>query len=216
MDGGTALATVNSNATAAVTKTVVTFARGANRTLNLTASGGAQHVIGAWMFDGTNREIAVFNGSRSGWKASDATGAAGGGGPENSPLQVVDQLQPDLTIICLTINDWANAVSVSSWQTSMQTLITKAKATGDVILMSGVPSNITTTTQANQQAFVTALKSLAASNGVPMLDIWTRWYGAGAGWSSNKALGWMYDDLHPSATGYADIANEVFAMLRAN
>ena len=103
VDGGTALATVTGNASSAVVKTVVTFARGQNHTLNLTASGGAQHVLGVWMFDSTNREIAVFNGSRSGFTAANVVNS---NSVENGALPVVAALQPDVTIICLTINDW--------------------------------------------------------------------------------------------------------------
>ena len=98
----------------------------------------------------------------------------------------------------------------------MQTLITAAKASGDVILMSGVPSSTTQASQAAQQSFVTALQNLAVSNSVPMLDIWTSWYGASGGWTSNNALGEMYDTLHPNGRGYPDLENQAFLMLRAS
>jgi lysophospholipase L1-like esterase len=123
-------------------------------------------------------------------------------------LYFIDAIAPDLSIIDLTINDWNSATDLTTYSSNLQTLITRCKLTGNVILMTGNPSN----TGAAQSSYVAAVASLATSNSVPLIDIWTLW----GSWASANSNGWMFDALHPNAAGYAQIASTVLPYITVN
>jgi lysophospholipase L1-like esterase len=106
---------------------------------------------------------------------------------------------PVLSIIGFGHNEFINSVPVATFKANVQTLITKATATGSVILQTQVPNGTPRTP--DQELCNQALYELADSNDVALLDIGIRW-GAKA---SNDPL--MYaDNTHPSNQGLADMA----------
>jgi lysophospholipase L1-like esterase len=116
----------------------------------------------------------------------------------------------DLIAIDLTINDALGNVAVATYKANMQTIINMAKATGaSVLLLTGNPSRIDIITDAQQQIFRTAIKDLATTNDLPLIDQWAKY----TDWVSMDAKSFMYNANHPNKLGYADlgafVANQV-------
>jgi len=63
----------------------------------------------------------------------------------------------------------------------------------------------------NKPRIIAAYKTLAAANGLGVIDIYRRW----VSYPVSNALGLYLDVLHPNATGYWDIAAAPNAILRA-
>lgn len=123
---------------------------------------------------------------------------------DNQPYNFVNalpDLAPNLTIICLTINDWANDTAEATYKANMQMIIDAAIETGDVLLVVGVPSNTGTAPVDRQQRFAGYVRDLADTNDLPVIDLSERWV--------SQALladrGIYYDGLHPSNVGHYDI-----------
>lgn len=98
-------------------------------------------------------------------------------------------------LVDLGINDAAAGVTVATYTANIQTIITNIKAAGaDAILIAPPPQQSGTVNSLLSQ-YVTALYSLAASNKVPLIDIF---YGFGSNFNSP----FMFNGNHPNDQGY--------------
>lgn len=128
-------------------------------------------------------------------------------------------LRPDLTLVCLDINDWALSVAAGTYDLStaathseqLRKIVVAAQASGDVVLVTGAPSKTTSFSRAAQSAILHATRNVASICGVPIVDVHaefgTQEYAAAAGlYLPNN------DTVHPGAAGYAAIAGHVAAL----
>jgi hypothetical protein len=210
LDGGTAT-TQSTGGTAGVASMTLTGAVGTH-TVNVTwASGGEVDVIGVEASNSTMPNVIIENAGAGGAKAANLASQAGpyGGGF----AAIYSLVGCDLSIDEDGINDWNAAVTIPSFTTSMQTVVTAQRNAGsDVAIFSPVPSN-PGTTNAAQLTYVNALQGIAAANSngasltLPFINNWQAFYGptngTTNGWAYANAQGWMADNLHPSAYGYA-------------
>jgi lysophospholipase L1-like esterase len=175
-------------------------------TINLVCSNnGNIDLVAVEAYDSTTPAIDLFQAGQNGAKAADIAGAASAW----SPLNALGAFAPDMSVICLTINDSNNATALSSYTTSLQAIITKAKLSGDVLLMVGVPSGTTAATDGTLDGYIAVCRSLATLNNVGLLDLTVRWTSYAA---ANPA--WPYfDTAHPGPSGYADVAKAVLAAI---
>ncbi|MHB8285785.1 MAG: SGNH/GDSL hydrolase family protein [Caulobacteraceae bacterium] len=205
IDGMAASAAVSTAVASGVSK--ATFAASALgvHTLALAATSTANvYIIGIHGYSTTSPKISILN---MGWSSAESTDWATNGTAYN-PLSALAYTSPDLTLICLDINDWAKGVTPATHLTNYQALAAQAKLTGDVALVVGFPSNPASTsyplaTAATQAAIVAQDYALAASLDCPLVDLTYRF----GGWASANALGEAYNDLHPNNLGYPDIAS---------
>lgn len=117
----------------------------------------------------------------------------------------IDVWQPTLTVIATITNDIGNSIDVNTYKTNVQTLITRAKQYGDVLL---VANNVREDkTKEVQQPYVDALRDLAITNKCAFLDFFTRWDFKG------QSHGLMDDILHPNKAGHQEIANALTRVL---
>lgn len=157
------------------------------------------------------------------------TGAVVGGFTYNAqPTSALGCLNvigaPDLTIIALETNDYANlATPLAQYTASMQTLITNAKLTGDVLLIAcptpqrrrgpdGIGGNgddIPLGTSPVLADYTQALYTLADTNGCAVLDLQHNW----GPYATALANGVMSDDYHPSEIGHWAYAQAVSAAI---
>ncbi len=114
---------------------------------------------------------------------------------------------PDLCIIALGVNDYANGVAVANSQTGLQTLVTACQKSGDVVFLLEYPSNPATYSQASQSAMLNMEIAFAAANNIPVIN----WPARIVSWQNgvNLGLGLSTDPIHPSASAYADVAYQV-------
>jgi lysophospholipase L1-like esterase len=177
----------------------------AKRTLNNAAwdirkvdGTGPIMIAGVDAYDSSSSNVSVWNMGSSGsdistWMAGQFT-------------TVAPSLAPDLTIICLTINDWVAGTASGKYNAGIQALIDAAKKTGDVLLMVGVPTRDGDAAPvARQKIYADYIRTLASKNNVPLVDMVYNWKSQ----ESVQDKGYYFDGMHPSAQGYLEIATTV-------
>ena len=165
--------TINAaNATTALIRAEVTFAtKDANPIVITRTTGGFVNIVGevAWDSAAAGVEVANFGiyGSVTSYMA-DTTSVY-------SPGNALAVYAPVITIINAGTNDLAQGVSLASWLTSMQLLITTAKASGDCMVEWPTIASTSIPASGNgdaptRRAFRVALFNLAVSNGCGYVD----------------------------------------------
>lgn len=206
VDGGSTIATVSCVGTNTVTRTTVTGVARGTHTINIaTTSTASVYVIGIAGRDSTISKILTNN---LGIIASTAASWAAINASNYGYVPAMAALTPDCTFINLTINDIVNNTeSISTYTANLQTLINGALAAGgDVVLMVGNPGLNANFGNSIGQSFIAAVHSLAVSNGLPCIDLMTKW----VSYAVSAPLGYYGDsNEHPISTGYADIATSV-------
>jgi lysophospholipase L1-like esterase len=208
VDGGATLATVNANGSANLVKTTVQCARGTH-TINIARNGtGTNLFIAAIIcYDSQDKRALVLNAGYSGSAISQWNDMTTGWGSLNASIKYA----PDLSIICVDINDAANGVAAESWLVTMRNIIKFLKASGDIIIAKGCGSNPAIIAQATQDTYAVALARIRQEYNLPsIVNFTTEMLG---GWTAANAAGLMYDDKHPLASGYARHAAAVFRAL---
>lgn len=205
VDGGAALATVNANvAGGAIVRQTVTTTLGPH-TINIKRVSGTCYIAGVDAYDSTAKKVSILNMGWSGARASNWVD------PVNAYLGIggLSGVAPDLSIICFGLNEATGEIGTvggpgADYEAKMQTIIAEAAKTGDVILM--VPQR--PGTGFNQTARFDSIRNsiyaLADGNDCPVIDISSR-----IRHDTDDALGIYYDEGHPNALGYADIAQLV-------
>ncbi|WKL57986.1 SGNH/GDSL hydrolase family protein [Asticcacaulis sp. ZE23SCel15] len=184
-------------------KYTLTTELGANA-LNIRAQNiETTYLAGIIAYNSAIKEISVLNAGWSGAKASDLNN----GSPyAYGPVNAISVYDPDLVIINIGINDanQASPTATATFSSHVQAVITAAKAAGaDVVLMA--PTPIGSSYAANLNTLSAAVVALGITNGVPVIDLRTRF----TDYTTANAAGWMRDTLHPNASGYAQIATAV-------
>jgi lysophospholipase L1-like esterase len=206
VDGGAEIANIDTtNASTLVQFFTLTVPAGTHR-LDITRTSGTPIVLAAIGRTAATKQIKVYNGGFGGGTV--ATYISGGASSYN-PRQMFKTLAPKLSIISLTINDANTATNTTTYQTSMDTLIADGKISGDVIVMDGPPSQATTVPVATQKTYRDIARARAIANNCVYISLTDRW----GSWEAKNPLGWYYDNLHPSATGYDDIATVLASLL---
>jgi hypothetical protein len=148
--------------------------------------------------------VKVGNPSQDGSKAQGWTTSTSLGG-----VPCLKAYAPDLTFINLGINDGGAHAGTATFTTWIQTIITGALISGDVIVCGISPTNTANGNDPYRNTYLPVLRSLAEINGCGWISIQDRL----GSYDAANTLGIMAGDgLHPNALGHADIAR---AMLRA-
>jgi lysophospholipase L1-like esterase len=87
----------------------------------------------------------------------------------------------------------------------MQTIITEAQTSGDVLLKSTVPSNGSPYTTFEPE-YLPVIQALAISNSCGYLAVFDRC----VSYTVSNGYGYYSDGLHPSNFGYSAVAQAVF------
>jgi lysophospholipase L1-like esterase len=199
--GGTAVV-VDCAGPVGIIKVTVTCPAAASPVLSITRTAGNDlYFLAVDSYLSTRPAIRVGN---AGASAAKTTGWVDNTSVLSS-LNTLRTYAPDLTVISLGINDTApTAVTVAQWTTNMRTLIRVAQESGDVIIMSVVPSQDLSRAAIEAQ-YATAGKALAVETGCIFIDLFARF----GSWVDANAKGWMADPAHPNAAGYAIMADMV-------
>lgn len=173
-------------------------------TLNVNRVSGTTTLTAIEAFNSTISQVLIDN---CGWSSSTSTNwndPFGAGSPATAATWT--SYAPDLVVVNLGINDWVAGTSAATYITNIQAIITAIKggASCDIILMTPVPTNTTNASIANQQSLITAMRSLAQANNLPLIDMWARWQS----YAVSQPLGYYADTFtHPIAFGYSDNAS---------
>ena len=110
------------------------------------------------------------------------------------------------------INDWTAGTTVASFTASMQKIVDAAKLSGDVVLMTPFPSDLSAASQTAQDAIVSAIKQLGVTNSVPVIDNRARFDSYTQAVADGGALDFY--KLHLNTNGYALRADSVTALMK--
>jgi lysophospholipase L1-like esterase len=205
--GGSSVPVVTGTGTcgaAGVHKTTITAALPATtNAVTLSATSGTVYVIGVDPSLSTTTRIRVSNLGFSGAKTSDFYPVSQGYG-FGYTLQTY---APDLCIIWLGVNDAGASVAATTYATNLAGIVTYCQASGDVILMTLVPSSGSPYTTYEPE-YLSQVQSVAATSSLPIVDIWDRYK---ATWQTS----FMSNALHPNNSGYLDIAGAISKILIA-
>lgn len=188
-----------------VTKVTISAGSVGAHTLKIARVSGSVQFVGTIAYTAAVKEITIINGGWSGSTAANWNVINGAW----DPLLFIPQLAPDLTIIDLTINDWVAATLPATYRASMQALMAVAARTGDVLLLSGVPSNTGSASLVNQSSKLADYATLANIAGLYNVNQTTLF----TSWSAANAAGYTFDNLHYNSTGYAVTAAALAALL---
>jgi lysophospholipase L1-like esterase len=169
------------------------------------ANGGVfsgSRIIGVDVYDSTRADVAVWNMGISG-----ATTALWLSQGKANPLSMLATLDPDLTVICLGINDLGQNVTPAVYKANIRAIALSAKASGDVVLM--VPNRISHP-EDRQQAYEAVLIELSNELHVPLVNLPSL---LGRDIGKAVAAGNMLDDLHPSLAAHRLIGPTVGELL---
>jgi lysophospholipase L1-like esterase len=178
----------------------VTATSGAVSMAKTTPDATRFDILGVVCYKSNKKQIDVYNYGSSGKKVGDFSSASAYAWGLYNALW--DSIIPDLTVINLTINDTLQSTAIATYTSQLQAIITKAKSVGECILMTGLPQSSTYSTQ--QSLIYQAVRDLAASNNVLIIDIGYRWVNQTI--SSNF---YAADFVHGNAAGYADVARAI-------
>jgi lysophospholipase L1-like esterase len=177
-----------------------------SETLTLSWTAGDFRLAGVHLYNAADRLLQVFNAGVNGAQASSVTSSTAGTGG----LHWIPFWDADLAILNFGINDFFVSKSVATFTSEMQQIISAFKAAGtDVILTTSVPTSITGTP--THVEYMDALRDLAIANKLLLVDIFATW----VDWATGNALGWYSDATHPTATGYAEIAEQIAGVISA-
>lgn len=180
----------------------------AGNSVTITRTGGAGtglEIMGLEAWDSTKKQVIMCNvgvwGSKSAdWIVSDGTG--------RKALDLINTMPAGyftFATVKAGINDAGSAIAVSTYKSNLQTLINAIKAKGmDCILETDNPVQAN-----NMAAYITALKELAASNNLLLINSYDAW----GTYTYANAQGWMADTSHPSAAGYTNMATYLSSKL---
>lgn len=134
---GVVRATVSTTKAPGMEVTTVSFPETSGPVTVRWASGGAVFIAGGVAWRSSVKRARVIN--------------AGWGGAKIADWTTTDQLYlaygsipvvgPDVSVICLTINDWNGATAVATYKASLGLLVDRCLTVGDVLLMTGAPSD---------------------------------------------------------------------------
>lgn len=204
LDGGATLTTLNHNQAALVRKATVSGTL-APHTLNIVWASGTCYVVGVHAYNSAAKEVACLNFGASGALTANLVDVAQGYSAMNAASLAAYGF--DAIVLNIGINDLNTGANLTQSLANIQTLINTYKGLpADVILVA--PWGTAGSVSPNAFSFNQALYSLALSNNIPLVDMYSRM----PDWIASQTAGLTFDTLHPNGVGYSEYA---IAHLRA-
>ncbi|WP_337033218.1 GDSL-type esterase/lipase family protein [Paenibacillus illinoisensis] len=174
--------------------------------ITITTVATATHgltIVGAYEGKAATAGVRVNAIGVTGSKTSAALG-------ENFLYAEIDMWNPALTVISYSSNDYASQTALETFRTQTQTLITRAKQFGDVLLF---PAGTRVASLAIPlESYINVYRELADANGIAFVDSYTRWK-ADPSYAKNTLQFIASDDVHMNDYGHQDLADALYNAL---
>jgi lysophospholipase L1-like esterase len=204
VNGGSGTTIIETGSSAMV-KTTITGPLGTTGVL-IAPNTGISYFLGVVAYNSAVKEVSILNAGFAGGSVGNFIDASS----VWSPLNVLGFIEPDLTIIDLTVNDANLGTAAATYQTNLELIIARAKLTGDVVIIGGAPTVTSFASMAVQLRINNMAAAVAAKNSlnfVSFIDLWkSRDAIIAAGYDSG-------DGVHISSTGYAAMAAQIGPLL---
>ena len=205
IDGGTTTTFNTYNASPSVAKIhKITGLSDGSHTIVITKSDDTKqfYFIGYTPIKGVNG-IRVDNLGKGGMYAKEAL-------KKDNSIEAMFLYDPDLTVIGFLANDSNGNSTLAEYTENIQAIITRAKLTGDVLLVSfGMRTEVVS---AVTKTFADEMKRLALLNNCAYLDMFNRW-GADADFAK-YTLELLNDTVHPNDSGHQEGATAILDVVR--
>lgn len=165
----TKLGEYNCNGTASVSSVTFTSPKLADGIVKIRNDGtGTANVGAVFVYKAGAPQLIITHGSRS---AGTAANFADVSAPHRGMGQL-DTIRPDLTIVCLTINDIIAATAAGTYNTALTTVVAKALRFGDVIVATGQPAGSANFLSGNAMRDIEVeARKVAAAHGCMFLNM---------------------------------------------
>jgi len=117
--------------------------------------------------------------------------------------EIAKILNPNLILICLTVNDAARRTPKDVYEENFRQLIRSIPPEADIIALSGVPVNEESASDSYHRSIIDAAISVAVENNITFLDFRARWVSQ----KYQPERNYYFDGVHPSKWGHRDIGN---------
>jgi len=168
---------------------------GSTDPLYFAINSGNSFISGIDAYDSTTKSVRLFGIGWSGGRVADWIANVNGFDPFPSLLA----MQLDLVVLRVGTNDARTNSGLAAFSTNLTTLVDALIAGGtNVAIATHFPFDPAVASQAQQDSYVQAARDVATSRSLRVFDTYAR-----IGTYANAvANGWMYDTLHPNASGY--------------
>jgi hypothetical protein len=209
-DGGTTTAyTVANNADTAVHMGTYTVPNGGTATSVTFVQGvGDAFLSGVNTRTAANPGIEIYNCGATAMQVSTMAAAVVPGGNANTwntmaaiPV-LLDSNALNVTFLDGWYNDFSHGATLANTQSKMQTLITAAKAFGDVVYTTYVPMSTDYVSVATFESWHKGMMQVALDNDIPVIDMYTGFLP----YAVSSLYGTYGDPIHLSAAGQALVA----------
>jgi lysophospholipase L1-like esterase len=167
-------------------------------TVEVKRVSGVASILGMEGYDAGKKQVRVINASVSGSSTDSWVTASN----PWRPLPMISTLAPDLTFICLGINDMGDfpaSLDDGVYVGRMQQLINAASASGDVVLCIPTPCAVSVLSAAVQAKLAGLITDLGRTNKTPVIDFRAPL----VSYEAANPIGFYYDTRHPNALGYS-------------
>lgn len=120
----------------------------------------------------------------------------------------VDFWTPSLSIISLIANDYHTTVSLETYRSQIETIVSKAILTSSSVMLTSIGGVLEVVKTIPIKEYKQILYDVAMKYGIAYLDIAKRW-----GNTYQNASGFINDGTHPTQIGHQDIASAVLKVL---
>jgi lysophospholipase L1-like esterase len=180
------------------TSTITAGSLSASNTLSATEITASTSILCEGAYNSATKQVNIYN---AGW-----WGTASGLWAAN--VSTISYLAPSLTIIRCCIND--NGVTApATVVANITTIVTAAKAVGDVLIDDENPAS----GQTGAAAINAAVQTYAVANNIPFVDSYGRW--ANNLYASALGSSYYSDGFHPTSLGYYGLARADAKVLSA-
>lgn len=200
----TLIGTINQSGALGISSQQFTSSKFADGIVKFKNDGAALALIsGCICWLSTEKAVIVCQGT---WSAATAATYAATTNPWTG-LGHMSRIQPDCTIVALTINDINAGTVAATYGTNLATVLAVPALWGDVIVATGAPCNATNwTANSTWRTLEREAIKAGALYGAPFVSMHNEF----GSWATANAQGYFYNNLHMSAAGYSKQA-QIFA-----